>query len=417
MQYDVLLNKHESYFSAKRHKVPERSFRINLLVKLSKIVGVRDTPLFQLLLFSKVKNYIRFIFLSQVYKNFIDVKEITKSDCYNHNIFNSFMDLGIQLEMISQNGETYSLNKKYIVDEINKNQLINLVNGDYNKEVTTLFYDYHFIENAITQKEHTSLGKLMRKTEFVYIKEVLTYLQEINGLDLCQQVSPSFSENFYTNLGELAFNIYTKNNYVSFISKKQITSFLDIGCGNGNYIDIHLDSNDIKIVGVERQQEVFEKLLHKYKDRNNVELYNDDIKNLTFNTKFDMINMSYMLFYLNQEEKEDLFKKLKEILDKNGSIVICQYYPDFEMYQELIAKHNKKWNLLSRYKYDICNSILQAEVLLNNMLTDFAQAEQWNPFLDLLDSHGFKVSEIVPADDTYYSYFITINHKNGGSND
>lgn len=196
MQYNVLLNKRESYFSAKRHKVPERSLRINLLVKLSKIVGVRDTPLFQLLLFSKVKNYIRFIFLSQVYKNFNDVNEITKSDRYNHNIFNSFMDLGIQLEVISQNGELYSLNKKYTVDEINKRHLINLVNGDYNKEVTTLFHDYHFIENAITQGEHTRLGKLMRKTEFVYIKEVLTYLQEINGLDLCQQVSLVFPKTF-----------------------------------------------------------------------------------------------------------------------------------------------------------------------------------------------------------------------------
>ncbi|MET1123508.1 class I SAM-dependent methyltransferase, partial [Priestia megaterium] len=84
------------------------------------------------------------------------------------------------------------------------------------------------------------------------------------------------------------------------------------------------------------------------------------------------------------------------------------------VYQELIAKHNKDWNLISRFKYDICNSILQAEVVLNNMLIDFAQAEQWNLFLPLLDSCGFEVSEIAPADDTYYSYFITIKHKNGG---
>ncbi|EEL50183.1 hypothetical protein bcere0022_25020 [Bacillus cereus Rock3-44] len=51
------------------------------------------------------------------------------------------------------------------------------------------------------------------------------------------------------------------------------------------------------------------------------------------------------------------------------------------------------------------------------MLIDFAQAEQWNLFLPLLDSCGFEVSEIAPADDTYYSYFITIKHKNGGTND
>ncbi|EJV57222.1 class I SAM-dependent methyltransferase (plasmid) [Bacillus mycoides] len=416
MQYSLLMSKYQSYSPNKRYKLPEKSIRINILVRLSKIVGIRDTPLFQLLLFSKVKNYIRFIVLRKVYENFDNVQEMTKGNMH-HNIFHSFMDLGIQLGMISQKENVYTLNQEYLLAVKDRNSLVEFEDKNYSKIVNKIQSDYKFIERVINTEHNTTLGKIMGKLEFVYIKEVLTYLQEINKLDFFKQISPSFSEDFYTDLGELAFNIYTKENYATFISQKQFKSILDIGCGNGNYIDVHLSSDDKQIVGVERQKKVFEKLQTKYKDKSNVVIHNEDIIDLSFECKFDMINMSYMLFYLTQDEKEKLFKRLKEILHRDGSIVICQYYPNFEIYQELMAKHNKDWNLISRYKFDICNSILQAEVVLNNMLIDFAQAEQWNLFLTLLDSSGFEVSEIAPADDTYYSYFITIKHKYGGTND
>ncbi|OOR16312.1 SAM-dependent methyltransferase, partial [Bacillus cereus] len=73
MQYSLLMSKYQSYSPNKRYKLPEKSIRINILVRLSKIVGIRDTPLFQLLLFSKVKNYIRFILLRKIYENFDNV--------------------------------------------------------------------------------------------------------------------------------------------------------------------------------------------------------------------------------------------------------------------------------------------------------------------------------------------------------
>ncbi|MBJ8119666.1 MULTISPECIES: class I SAM-dependent methyltransferase [Bacillus] len=416
MQYSLLMSKYQSYSPNKRYKLPEKSIRINILVRLSKIVGIRDTPLLQLLLFSKVKNYIRFIVLRKVYENFDNVQAMIRGNMH-HNIFHSFMDLGIQLGMISQKENVYTLNQEYLLAVKSRNSLVEFEDENYSEIVNKIQSDYKFIERVINEEHNTTLGKIMGKLDYIYIKEVLTYLQEINELDFFKQIAPSFSEDFYTDLGELAFNIYTKENYAAFISQKQFKSILDIGCGNGNFIDVHLRSDDKQIVGVERQKKVFEKLQTKYKDKSNVVIHNEDIINLSFDCKFDMINMSYMLFYLTQDEKEELFKKLKEILHRDGSIIICQYYPNFEVYQELIAKHNKDWNLISRFKYDICNSILQAEVVLNNMLIDFAQAEQWNLFLPLLDSCGFEVSEIAPADDTYYSYFITIKHKNGGTND
>lgn len=416
MQYSILEKKYQSHNLKKTPKLPENSFRINLLAGVARIVGTKETPLLQLLLFSKIKNYIRFITLRKAYSDLENVERMT-NESMNQNIFNSFMDLGIQLDIFSHEYNVHTLKKEYLLDKTNQLKLINFESGNYPKQVRTLFNDYKFIEKAITAHPNSKLGEIMRKRDFVYIKEVLTYVQEINNMNFFQQVSPSFSEDFYTDLGELAFNLYTKDNYKKYILGKSFKSILDIGCGNGNYIDIHLDSDEKSIVGVERQTKVYEKLKQKYKDKANIIIHNEDIKDLTFDRKFDMINMSYMLFYLTANEQLSLFNKLKEILHETGSIIVCQYYPGFEIYQEILARHNKKWDLISRYKYDICNSILQAEVVLNNMLIDFAKAEEWKPFLKLLDLSGFEVDEITPADDTYYSYFITIKHTSGGSND
>ncbi|ENH97257.1 type 12 methyltransferase [Gracilibacillus halophilus YIM-C55.5] len=410
MEYELLLDQSKSYSEDKTNNSLENSLRIKLLVRASEILGIRDTPLFQLLLFSKVKNYIRFIVLRKIYEMFPDVLNI-KQENKHENIFNSFMELGIQLDMITLNTYTYSLNENYLLKEKARHNVIHYEYQNDNQAINEILHDYHFIEDAINASSNQTLSKIMKKKDYVYIKEVLKYIQEINQLDFHQQISPSFSEDFYTDLGELAFNIYTKDNYQSFISQKQYSSILDIGCGNGNYIDVHLNDGIPNIVGVERQERVFEKLKTKYKANSNIVIYNDDIMNLSFHEKFDMINMSYMLFYLTEDEKENLFMKLKHILNNEGAIIICQYYPDFEIYQELIAKHNKSWDFISRFKYDICNSILRAEVVLNNMLVDFEKAEQWDPFLNLLDNCGFEVSEISPADDNYYSYFITIKHK------
>ncbi|TSB46214.1 class I SAM-dependent methyltransferase [Alkalicoccobacillus porphyridii] len=416
MQYELLMNRYNDHPTNIPYKPYEKSKRIRLLVKVAKLIGTKNTPFFQILLFSKVKNFIRFIILRKTYEYFQSVHIITKKN-ENDRIFDSFMKLGIQLQVITKYKNTYSLNTAYLIDESDKDKIIQFKPTTNHVLINRLLNDYIFVERASMAPADTKLGKIMHSPNFVYIKEVLKYVQEINELSFNHQVQPSFSEDFYTDLGELAFNIYTKDNYKAFISKKKCNMILDIGCGNGNYIDAHIDSVDKKIVGVERQSKVYEKLQQKYEEYSNVIIHNEDITDLTFEKKFDMINMSYMLFYLTDKQKEMLFIKLKDILQVDGSIIVCQYYPDFEVYQELISKHNNSWNAISRFKYDICNSILSAEVVLNNMLVDFAQAEEWNSFLKLLHSCGFKVSEISPADDTYYSYFITIKHKAGGAND
>ncbi|MFC4389057.1 class I SAM-dependent methyltransferase [Gracilibacillus marinus] len=415
MQYSLLKEQYENHYTQNQNRSAEQSRRMTMLKGLASTIGIRDTPLFQLLLFSKIKNYIRFITLRQIYKNFEDVRNMTVGFMHP-NIFHSFMNLGVQLEMVEQESHLYRLRESYMVEEDMVSRLVRMESSNYSNTVASILEDYLFVTEAIEAKPSSKLGRIMNQQAYIYMKEVLTYLQEINQLNFFEQITPSFTEDFYTDLGELAFNIYTKENYQQYISQKQFASILDIGCGNGNYIDIHIN-HSAHIVGVERQEKVYEKLQQKYRDYPHIQLFQEDILDIEFNQEFDMINMSYMLFYLTVEEKEALFNKLKKILGKNGIIVICQYYPDFEVYQELIARYNGKWGLMNRYKFDICNSILAAEVVLNNMLVDFAQAEEWEPFLQLIESCGFEVEEIVPADETYYSYFITIKHKSGGSDD
>ncbi|MFS0560358.1 class I SAM-dependent methyltransferase [Terribacillus sp. 179-K 1B1 HS] len=414
MEFSQLQMKRQAYNTSQYHKKTiEKSLRMKFLIGAAKTFGIRKTPLFQLLVFSKIKNYIRFMTLRQIYMNFDPVSSM-HGLAMHADIFQSFMALASNLDLVSQHEDgSYTLNESYLLEREEAQKLLDFYDGHHSKSVSLLHKDYLFIENTISADPKSGLGKIMHTKDMQYVREVLIYLRELNGLNFYYKVHPSFSEEFYTNLGELAFHTYTKDNFKRFLLDKEFESVLDIGCGNGNYIDVYREYSK-QIIGVERQEKVYEKLKLKYKSDADIALYNDDILDIHFDQQFDMINMSYMLFYLTYEQKLDLFYKLKQILHKNGCIVICQYYPDFEINQELIARHNKKWNLLSRYKFDICNSILQGEVLLNNMLADFAQAERWDIFLTLLDSCGFQVSAITPADDTYYSYFITITHKNGG---
>ncbi|MCY9162078.1 class I SAM-dependent methyltransferase [Bacillus atrophaeus] len=410
MKYSLIVNQNQTLSNQERlNQNIENHFFIKLLKILAKSTGKRNSLLYQLLIFSKFKNFLRYITLTVIYSDFGDLTEIEKKPKDNY-IYNSFINLALVLDIVYENDKTFSLNKKYFLTRDEQKLFLKRALGG-NKVLNKVIIDYKYLCSFLD--EDLSFLKKEIKDEFIYIKKLITYMLEIYRIDFKRQVSPSFTEDFYTDLGELAFNTFTKKNFIHFIKNKKINNVLDIGCGNGNYIDLFLDFNsNIQLIGVERQEKVYEKLGQKYKGKNNITLINKDITKINFENKFDMINMSYMLFYLTDEERDLLFKKLKTILSSNGIIVICQYYPNFERYQEIIAKYYRKWSLVSQYKYSICNSILYSEVLLNNMLNDFSKAEEWDLFLELLDNNGLVVTDIVPADDTFYSYFITVKHRN-----
>jgi hypothetical protein len=47
---------------------------------------------------------------------------------------------------------------------------------------------------------------------------------------------------------------------------------------------------------------------------------------LNFRDKFNLVYMSYMLFYLDESQLISLSNKIQDLLDDNGKIIICQYF-------------------------------------------------------------------------------------------
>lgn len=417
MDYSLIKEQLQSKANYSHHK-ESNSYFMKSLITATKIVGERNTPLFQLLILSKAKNYLRFIVLYLFYKNFDDLKEISIKGM-DDKLGEAYLQLAINLEVMDFTHNGYELNKIYQLEKRLRQQLIKhaektvteKVDRYFPKDFQEIMKDYDYILKIIESEPDTKLGEIMKNPDHIYIKYLMTYILELRNLDFTKKVKGNFPEDFYTDLGEMAFNLYTKENYRKYVMEKDFQSVLDIGCGNGKFIDMFLDRPGAEVVGVEKQEVVFEKLNEKYKDNERVTILNEDILDIELHKKFDIINIIYMLFYLTHEEKLILFSRLKELLSEDGSIIIGQYYPKFEAYQEVIAQHNKQWDIISRYKYEIVNSLLYSEVLLNEMLDDFQHAEDWKLFNEILEHFDLVVTDISPADDTYYSYFITVKHR------
>ncbi len=384
------------------------SLLINVITRISEIFGERDTPLFQVLIFSKIKNFLRHVVLINIYKN-DTLFEGKSTEVYDEMIFDDFVNLALNLGVLKKANSSLEVSKEYVVSDLEKAHFLKGDVQNLKKSLQVVFNDYKYINDLIRKQ---SVEKLSKSTDIVYIFIFVQYILELENMSFSKKILPRCSEDFYTDLGKLAFELYTKEKYKNLVLNNSVNKVLDIGCGHGSYIDLILSINkDVNVIGIERQDFIFHKIQKKYHSLSNVTILKEDITKTMFDEKFDWVTMGYMLFYLSYEEKLALFKNLWSILDSEGKIVVCQYYPEFEKKQKLISIHNKDWNFVNRYKFDIGNSLIYAEVLLNRVIKDFKSVEYWSEFLEILNLSNLKVSEIVPADSMYYSYFILITKK------
>lgn len=343
--------------------------------------------LFELVICSKLENYLRKICL-EIYARETKAGAIEDFDV---KIIESFIELLKNLDMLHY----HSLDEKIVL--INEEYL----NNDLVKR--KIDADYNYVRRAVA--EQTSFKTPLSK----YIYYVIEYIHELKDLSLNQKITASFSDTFYSDLGETAFNLFNKKNYSRVFKNKTISSILDIGCGNGNFIDFYLSEfSDISVTGIEKQTDISHFLLEKYRENTKVTIINEDILNLNFQQSFDVINMSYMLFYLTEEQQKDLLKYLHDLLSEDGEIIVCQYFPNYEEVQIGIAEEYCNWGYLDKYKFTISQNILYAEVLLNDCLTAFENAIRYSNFVNLLSEVGLHIKEIYKADENFYSFYLSI---------
>ncbi len=96
-------------------------------------------------------------------------------------------------------------------------------------------------------------------------------------------------------------------------------SILDMGCGNGNFVEFFLSNNqNIKIVGLDNNLDLLNEIKKKF---NTVKLIHSDFDEVKIeNQKFDWIFFIYSIYY-SQKPKE-LIEKMYSYLKNNGKLVI-----------------------------------------------------------------------------------------------
>ncbi|NVO11641.1 MAG: class I SAM-dependent methyltransferase [Bacteroidales bacterium] len=283
---------------------------------------------------------------------------------------------------------------------------------------------YQFIVQLIAYYKHNDsqapIGnawkKMIREKKLDYEIRLCETLINLEKFEVGKKIKSPFSESYYTGSGENAFNNYTKQEFINYVTligeTTALKNVLDIGCGFGNYIDaLTVNNPAISVTGIELNPEVAASTKQKFKDNGRVTIVNNSIFNYQSNDKFDLILLNYVLFYFTHDEKVRLFKHLNSMLSEGGRILVCQYYSGIENMKVSLSSILGDTSLSKKIEIYYANKISYANTLWNNTVDVFKEAERFDKFCDILSSKGFSIYRICPADRFYYSFFIEITRQ------
>lgn len=123
---------------------------------------------------------------------------------------------------------------------------------------------------------------------------------------------------FITKLVELFIYLSTKNKerlILKNLNKKNNISIIDIGCGEGIFLE-KLNPEKFEKFGLEINSQAVEKCRKK-----NISMFNQPLTSLDFkNKKFDVVTLWHSLEHM--ENPLETFQKIKKVLSKNGVLVL-----------------------------------------------------------------------------------------------
>lgn len=126
---------------------------------------------------------------------------------------------------------------------------------------------------------------------------------------------------FFSNIQEDPWYRSFLNPVISEINSKG--KLLDIGTGSGKLIQIISKENGIDCVGVDTNSEMISEAKIKLKGTNIKVLKIEANKKLPFkDNNFDYITICSVLFHLNNEHIDSMLKDAKQLLKKDGKIII-----------------------------------------------------------------------------------------------
>jgi SAM-dependent methyltransferase len=106
---------------------------------------------------------------------------------------------------------------------------------------------------------------------------------------------------------------------------------LEVGCGSGIYIQRACTRNpELRAVGLELQEEVAalaRRNIREWGLESRATIEHCDVRNYSSNRKFDLVTLHQNIYYFPVQERENLFRHIKEYLKPGGQILltsVCQ---------------------------------------------------------------------------------------------
>lgn len=399
-----------------RQTVRRDTLLARTLTAVATLGGDRNWPLMPLRLLSHLPDYIRAVVLRRAAEYFQD-GSLRLREGMDPEIHHDFVVLAKDLGLTSWSGDgTLVLAEPYrTAVRGGPAGLREALTTASSGPLAAMCRNEAHIVALINRAESDDVPAFLRRDDVRYLILLARYIGELEGMNFTAQIPPSFGEKFYSDLGELAYELYTSEPYARLCVMLKFKSMLDIGCGEGRHMEAALQRvHGAQAVGLELQPGVAESARSRLSEYPAAEVINSDFFAWQSGEKFDFILACYMLFYLPLEDRVPFFSKVADSLSTGGTFVICQYFPDIELIQDVMVQDSATLPGLQRYLTGVGMSLCRAEVLLNRVLHHFNSIVYWDEMVDQLDQAGLVVDELLPADSMYYSYFVLVKHRGAG---
>lgn len=409
----------------------------SLLVKVMQILKAVEVA-YKLEFFERMLNYIRVLGIKAMSNNrqlgIFNSEVVDINAASDNSMEQSLMEFLYHFEIIEHKRDVVEINPAYkrlleesiIKDLISKPVLV-LKNG-YSKEEQKLVKDFCFITDLIEkydnpEYEFQTVKSRAGKWEELVVNRKLDYeirlsktFFNLTELNIPNKIKSPFDDDFYTESGRNAFKNYTRHVFVDFL--REVTAnvekakVFDLGCGYGDYIhEIQTTFPDYSVTGVELNPKVFAETASRFKGSGNIEILNEDFFNVQPKGKYDALLMNYVLFYFNREDKKKVFEKAKELLNEEGSIILCQYFSGIEELKKEMAIQQGNYNSSKQIEMYYSDKVLYANTLWNDAVDTFSEAVKWDEFTGMLSELDLEIRSMTNADKFYYSFFIEVGRK------
>ncbi|WP_054636430.1 bifunctional 2-polyprenyl-6-hydroxyphenol methylase/3-demethylubiquinol 3-O-methyltransferase UbiG [Thalassobacillus sp. C254] len=173
----------------------------------------------------------------------------------------------------------------------------------------------------ISRHSPYSVGVLLTEMMELHIPTLLSYKDAMKGKERVSYLEKDYGPIVAQTSSLLEALAFPK--LMEVIKKNKASSILDMGCGYGGYLSRIYEKNpDLTLTGIELHEEIVKEAKEQTK-QTNVEIIQGDIQDFyTKEYKSDIVMMNNLLYYFSMEERQDLFKNAKELLNKKGRLLI-----------------------------------------------------------------------------------------------